>query len=276
MNTIEKSRFNEAIVVKAKEFGATLAGIANVKNLMQAPSFTVAPKMPEYNGVGARDQKIHTRNSGEVDWPEEAKSVIVVAYTHPESQPELDYWYGRSNPIGNKKLISIINNLKDWLQNTYNIVAVALPYHIEKGGIYLKDAAVLAGLGCVGKNNLLLTSEYGSRVRLRALAINIELASTGPISFDPCTNCEEYCIQACPQKAFGKQIYTPREYGREELPGRTGIYNRLDCNVQMKIDEENAKSQNVEGFELPVQVVKYCRCCEFTCPIGSNGSKQLC
>jgi len=52
----------------------------------------------------------------------------------------------------------------------------------------LKDAAVLAGLGCIGKNNLLLTPEYGSRVRLRAFTIDLVLPSTGPLPFDPCEN----------------------------------------------------------------------------------------
>jgi epoxyqueuosine reductase len=274
MDQIEKLQLAPAILVKAKEFGATLVGIANVEELKKAPSFTVAPKMPEYNGVGAREEKLHNQKSGEVDWPTGAKSVIVVAYAHPEDQPELDYWYGRTNPPGNKVLISIINHLKDWLQNACHINSVHLPYHIEKGGIYLKDAAILAGLGCIGKNNLLLTPDYGSRVRLRALTIDVELLSTGPVKFDPCAICEEYCIKACPQKAFNQQVYTPQEYGRGELPGRNGTYNRLSCNVQMKLNEEAAVKQEVGGFDQPVKITKYCRCCELNCPVGAQNLHQ--
>lgn len=268
MSTIDSINLTSDILKKAKEFGATLGGIANVDDLRKAPSFTVAPKMPEYNGVGAREEKIHAKSSGEVDWPKNVQSIIVIAYAHPPYQPELDYWYGRSNPIGNKKLITIINNLKEWLQDTYKIESVELPYHIEKGGIYLKDAAVLAGMGCIGKNNLLVTPSYGPHVRLRALAINPKLSSCGPITFYPCAQCEEYCRKDCPQQAFNQKIYTIEKFGEENLPGRTGHYNRLACNIQMKLDEESAETQITEHHQQPVKVVKYCRNCEYACPIG--------
>jgi epoxyqueuosine reductase len=35
-----------------------------------------------------------------------------------------------------------------------------LPYKVEEGGMFLKDAATLAGLGIIGKNNLLITPEF--------------------------------------------------------------------------------------------------------------------
>jgi len=39
------------------------------------------------------------------------------------------------------------------------INACPLPYRVEQGGILLKDAAVLAGLGVTGKNNLVITPQ---------------------------------------------------------------------------------------------------------------------
>jgi epoxyqueuosine reductase len=50
----------------------------------------------------------------------------------------------------------VSEELADWLFRTHKVRAQSLPYHVEKGGVYLKDAAVYAGLGVVGKNNLLL------------------------------------------------------------------------------------------------------------------------
>jgi len=72
-----------------------------------------------------------------------------------------------------------------------------LPYHIENGGIYLKDAAVLAGLGTIGRNNLLITPEFGPRVRLRALLAGVDLPPTGPAGFDPCEGCPAPCLTDC-------------------------------------------------------------------------------
>lgn len=266
MDYCEKLAIASTIVAKAKEFGASLVGFANVEELKEAPSFTVAPQMPEYNGVGTGEEKLYLEKHGKVSWPKEAKTVIVVAYSHPQDQPDLDYWYGQSNPIGNKKLITIVKKLVDLVPS---LNPGPLPYHVEKGGIFLKDAAVLAGLGCIGKNNLLLTPEYGARVRLRALTINMELRSTGPLQFDPCVSCLKYCHKACPQQAFAKQIYTAAKLGRAELPGREGNYSRIACNEQMKLDEKTGMLQEVAGVDKPVQVIKYCRRCEFSCPAGA-------
>jgi epoxyqueuosine reductase len=78
----------------------------------------------------------------------------------------------------------------------------------KRGGIFLKDAAVLVGLGCIGRNNLLLTPELGSKVRLLAMLLEAELAPTGPIDFYPCEGCEEFCRKACPQNAFGETVFS--------------------------------------------------------------------
>ncbi|MBC8492582.1 MAG: hypothetical protein H8D43_02260 [Chloroflexi bacterium] len=40
-----------------------------------------------------------------------------------------------------------------------SINACPQPYRVEQGRILLKDAAVLAGLGVMGKNNLVITPQ---------------------------------------------------------------------------------------------------------------------
>lgn len=127
-----------------------------------------------------------------------------------------------------------------------------LPYHIEKGGIFLKDAAVLGGLGTIGVNNLLITPEFGPRVRLRALLLDLELVPTGPIEFSPCQSCNMPCRQACPQNAFSE-----------------GFYRRTLCMKQMEKDETNKiiLGENVNKDQSTVYI-RYCRACELACPVG--------
>lgn len=261
-------KVSSGILAKAKELGASLAGIARVDDLKKAPSYTVAPLMEPYSGVGANKERAGGLKNGEINWPEGARSVVVVAYAHPQDQPELDYWYGSIDPIGNKKLIEVVNGLIGWLKDDCGIHSFHLPYHIERGGIYLKDAAVYAGMGCIGKNNLLVTPEYGPRVRLRGLTVEVDLLPTGPAAFDPCTVCDQICTRSCPRDCFKEVVHTGFEFGRQELPGRDGSYNRITCDTQMKNDEESAVEQKVRDIEKTVRVVKYCRRCEFSCPVG--------
>ncbi len=73
-------KVEKIIVEKAKEMGASLAGIATVADLKASPSYEVYDKRPfykEYKGV---------------EWRAEHKSVLVWALVHPASEPVLDWW----------------------------------------------------------------------------------------------------------------------------------------------------------------------------------------
>ena len=152
----------KALIEKARELGADLAGVASIGDL----------------------------GAGDVRWPEGAKSIVVVALAHPPDKPEMDWWFGRSDPPGNRRLAGIVQGLCDWIPARFGFSVAHLPYHVDRGGAYLKDAAVLAGLGCIGLNNLLVTPDFGPRVRLRALTIDAPVPPTGPIAFDPCRGCD--------------------------------------------------------------------------------------
>jgi epoxyqueuosine reductase len=268
MNSTNIRRNSAAILKKAKELGATLAGFALVDDLRTAPSFTFAPNMPGAGeGVGTRENTMGCK-PGEVLWPEGARSMLVIAVEHPADKPEMDWWFGRVDPPGNRILARIVRELSHWIESATPIQTVHLPYHVEKGGTYLKDAAVLAGLGCIGKNNLLVTPEFGPRVRLRALTLDVVVPSTGPSRFDPCLRCNAPCRAACPQQAFAKRIYSSRDYGQGRLPGRIGVFSRPACNLQMEADTAAGVEQPVDGFETPVRVIQYCRACELSCPVG--------
>jgi epoxyqueuosine reductase len=61
--------------------------------------------------------------------------------------------------------------LRKWMEEELGIKALSLPYQIEFGGVFLKDSAHLAGLGVIGKNNLLVTPEYSTHVRLYGILL---------------------------------------------------------------------------------------------------------
>lgn len=261
---------SKEIVDIALKCGASLAGVANVEDLKKAPAFTVVSKMPEYNGVGTYMRGKDDSFLTEVVWPEGIRSVVVLAYHHPVDDPKMDYWVeGVNNTIGNKEIIEVGKKFKAVMLDA-GIDTYSFNYHIEKGGIFLKDSSVVAGLGCIGKNNLLVTPEYGSHVRLRAIGLSLDLPSDGPSGYDPCSSCQIKCWEKCAKSAFAKKIYFEEKLGRRELPGRIGNFDRTLCNIEMKENEDNMEPMEVPKLTPngPKNTIKYCRICEYSCPIG--------
>ncbi len=116
------------------------------------------------------------------------------------------------------------------------------PHSSEKGFIYLKDAAILAGLGVIGKNNLVVTPEFGPRIRLRAMAFSKDLPPNRIMTENPwCENCDR-CIRACPVDAL-----------------HDGKYNREKC-LTCYLHKRSLSP----GTEL------WCTRCSCVCPVGTR------
>lgn len=273
MSDQAKKTLVQEIIAKAKEFGADLAGVARVEDLKKSPSHLVSEIMPKFDDVEAKE--VGSRVHGRIDWPKGAKSALVISVAHPEEKPELDWWIlgeksAAGNTPGNRILMDITKKLAAWVEEEKGIHCFKIPYHIERGGIYMKDTAALAGLGCVGKNNILITPQFGPRHRMRIVLFDIELPPTGPANFDPCADCHRPCRDACPVSAFAEKIYDEKEYDLDFLPGRTGVYSRPLCSGVMEEANANYELVEVEGQEKPGKLSKPCRQCEFACPVGKN------
>lgn len=69
--------------------------------------------------------------------------------------------------------------------------------------VSVKHAAVLAGLGYLGKNTLLITPEYGNMVWLACVLSNAELEPDKMLDYKCPTDCN-LCIDNCPVNAIQK------------------------------------------------------------------------
>lgn len=237
----EPGGWEASAIDRAIKLGACSAATAVVADLKRSPTYAQYdrdPYRPTYRGI---------------DWPEDARSLFVFAVRHPRNEPELDWWGNiPGGTSGNLKLIRIANKLQLWFQEHTQITAVPLPYQVEQGGVFLKDAAHLAGIGVIGRNNMLITPEFGSSVRLRGMFLNAEAGPAEKRKFDPCSGCPAPCFDACPQGAFD-----------------SGRYARARCELQMNIDRANAASlPNPTGGPERVDLIRCCRACEFACPFS--------
>jgi len=140
-------------------------------------------------------------------------------------------------------------------------------------GAYLKNLAVQAGLGIIGRNNLLITPNYGPHVRLRGLITQAPLTPSGIAleQFDPCAECPDPppCIEDCPAGAFQKYAQT-RELQEElgDLKKTLPPYKRAPRSGYSKAACRNYSMGHLK--EIGPYTYLWCRACEEACPIGNN------
>jgi epoxyqueuosine reductase QueG len=71
-----------------------------------------------------------------------------------------------------------------------------------RGILSLKHAAVLAGLGTMGKNTLLVNDRFGNMVWLGAVLVDALLEADSPADYEGCPAGCRICLDRCPQKAL--------------------------------------------------------------------------
>jgi len=102
----------------------------------------------------------------------------------------------------------------------YQAMAVAasqlVDWKTQRGHLSHKHLARAAGLGWIGRNNLLVNEEFGSRVRLVTILTDLPLVINAPVSRD-CGSCQN-CLSVCPAGAI-KQ--------RQEDFDHLGCYEQL-------------------------------------------------
>ncbi len=126
-----------------------------------------------------------------------------------------------------------------------------LSFETYTGLVPHKTAARLAGLGWVGKSALLVTRQYGPRVRFATVYTDAPLP-TGTIHKVRCGSCR-VCVDACPAHAF-----TGNDFDEKEP--RDYIYDAKACNNYMKERRLSLLGKNVFGGN--------CGLCIQVCPFG--------
>jgi epoxyqueuosine reductase len=211
-----KSRLDEALRKIAQEQGADLFGVADVESFKKYegkrhPSFYIP----------------------------DAKSVLVIGIHMYD--PVLDAWI---QPVEEKKEYYVVNEILGSMCAALEQFLISKDHHAilsPYSGVFTKDAGVLAGLGIIGKNNLLVTEHYGPRVRMRAIITDARLAPTAALPRISCDGCPRHCWSACPANAFSD-----------------GYFHRDVCS---EYSEKNLKW-------LSPHTSLYCRECELACPIS--------
>ena len=114
-----------------------------------------------------------------------------------------------------------------------------------------KFAAVHAGLGWIGKNDVVITRRYGPRVRLSAVLIDAVFEYGQPITRSECPGTCRACVEICPCHALLDQSWTIKSRRREIIDYQR--CNRMRSGFLKKLGRKNA-----------------CGLCLTVCPVGRS------
>ncbi len=215
---------SRAIKNRIIQYGAVICGVAPVARFVDAPK-------------GFHPCDIYP----------DCGSVVVFASRFPSSTLQ-----ARSNApytlVRNKMVEKV-----DWISSHVSgeleaegIVAVPIPsadpYEYwdasrrhGRGILSLKHAGVLAGLGVLGKNTLLVNERFGNMIWLGAILASIDLEPDPIASYEGCISRCVLCIDSCPQHALDG-ITIDQKLCRERSNSYTdGGGLVLSCNICRRV-----------------------------------------
>ncbi len=236
---------------KAKEVGFTLVGVAKPEMLRDLP----------YGWVG----KITNLCPPEELMPN-VKSILLLglkvenrALNLTVSSPN---WKGYGMHLPNEQF----EDYQFYYEVLKNKAWAVVNFLVKRGydatfsfRLPLKTAAVRCGLGCQGKNTLLITPEFGPKVRIISVLTSAELDPDKPWTKDLCSNCQK-CVDACPTKALKPYMI--------DIPRCLTYAAESPCTPDVPGDVR-AKQKRLIVKPAPNSYIE-CTVCIDACPVGKN------
>lgn len=136
--------------------------------------------------------------------------------------------------------------------NVRGIRAEPLTFVDSASLVDLREAAVRAGLGTRGLNGLVVTREFGPRVRFGAVFVEAELPRDKPLPDYYCASCS-ICVSRCPTGALAP-------WG----------FERSLCVAEFDPSPEMLARQKREAKPVTPFTRLQCNLCVSSCPIGKT------
>jgi epoxyqueuosine reductase QueG len=116
-----------------------------------------------------------------------------------------------------------------------------------------KMAATRAGLGWIGKTDLLVSEKFGPRIRLATVLTNYRFENIGtPITESQCGKCN-ICVEACPAQAANGKLWNVHI-------DRDKFYDAFKC-------RDMCRKLSLEKLDKKISICGICIC---VCPQGKR------
>jgi epoxyqueuosine reductase len=117
-----------------------------------------------------------------------------------------------------------------------------------------KMAATRAGLGWIGKTDLLITKKFGPRVRFASVLTNYKFSELGePVTKSECGSCS-ICVEKCPAQAANGKLWNTSVY-------RDEYYDTHKC-------RDMCKHLTMTRIQKDAHTI--CGICVSVCPFGKK------
>jgi len=206
-DTTDPKRLSRNIKKVARFFGADLVGICRLDRRW-VYSHTYEGESTYYAGGSNGNEGISTP----LELPEEFNYAVVVCFEEEYDMIKFypSYIDNAAASMGYSRMAFTNLLLSSYIRNlgfqaidcTTNDVAINIPLAIQ------------AGLGELGRNGLLITPEFGPRVRISKVITDLPLAADLPVEFgvrEFCSVCKK-CARMCPSQSIlhGERTSEPR------------------------------------------------------------------
>jgi epoxyqueuosine reductase QueG len=142
-----------------------------------------------------------------------------------------------------------------------------------RGEVDHRRAAVEAGIGVYGLNNLLVNNKFGPRLRLATVLTTASIAPSRKVRKTICNECGE-CVRACPAGALNTPGETDkRACGKEVFEfGLRGLmrFSRGVIDAKKSEKTEFLKTRQMRELWQGFMTGMYYTCfkCQAACPVG--------
>jgi epoxyqueuosine reductase len=176
----------EKIRALCKQWGGSLCGVADLRTFKREEILLPPPLIDQLSfGISVGFHLSDAILEGIEDRP----------------TPLYFHHYQRVNILLDTHALIVTSAIQDLGYQTMPISASQIvDWKSQKGHLSHKHVARAAGLGWIGRNNLLVNEEFGSRIRLVTILTDLPLVIDAP-SFKDCGSCQD-CLQVCPAGAI--------------------------------------------------------------------------
>lgn len=250
----------EEVLSYCKSFGLTNIGFIKCRKFNELEKFYVNRK--ELNIQNEFEEDDISKRINPNHYMEEGKTIISIAfpYLHEENYFDNGFsLYTRGNDYHRV--------IKSYLDKVCEFIILkggkALSF-VDSNTLPERYIAYLAGVGFIGKNNMLITKEYGSYVFLGEIITDLDIYDDDNGSFEElikykeCGDCN-ICFGECPTKSINPNRKNPNiclsyitqkkdleEWEMKALNGR--VFGCDSCQLKCPYNEK-VEFSNIEGFK---------------------------